>query len=66
MSLSEYLMKLRQAIKKIENYGFAESIDMRQEIRTGKQAAINCVVSMITGHRSLPSVIYYLDRCLCP
>jgi hypothetical protein len=49
MSLSEYLRNLRQAIEKIENYGFSESIDMRQEIRAGKQAVINIHIVLVDG-----------------
>ncbi len=33
MLLSDYLANLRQLIEKFETYGFAESIDIRQEIR---------------------------------
>ena len=49
MSLSEYLINLRQVIEKIENYGFAELIDMRQEIRAGKQAVINIHIVLVDG-----------------
>ena len=47
MLLSDYLTILRQLIEKIETYGFAESIDIRQEIRAGKQAVINIHVVLV-------------------
>jgi hypothetical protein len=40
-------MNLRQVVEKIEIYGFAESIDIRQEIRAGKQAVININVALL-------------------
>jgi len=49
MSLSEYLITLRQAIERIDSYGFSESIDMRQEIRAGKQAVINIHIILVDG-----------------
>ncbi len=49
MLLSEYLTNLRQLVEKIENYGFGESIDIRQEIRAGKQAVINIHVVLVDG-----------------
>ncbi len=49
MLLSDYLTNLRQLIEKFETYGFAESIDIRQEIRAGKQAVINIYVVLVDG-----------------
>jgi hypothetical protein len=33
MLLNEYLNRFRKGIQKIENYGYADSIDIREEIR---------------------------------
>ena len=49
MSLGEYLINLLQAIEKIENYGFAESINVKEEIRAGKQAVLNIDVVLVDG-----------------
>ena len=38
MSLSRYLAALRQEIERLDTFGFAESIDFREELRAGKQA----------------------------
>jgi hypothetical protein len=40
MLLDEYLELFRKGIEKIENYGYADSIELREEIRTNKQAII--------------------------
>jgi hypothetical protein len=40
MSLHDYLGLLRQAIEKAEDYGYAESIEINEEIRPNKQAVI--------------------------
>jgi hypothetical protein len=33
MLLNEYLKRFRKAIAKFENYGYAESVEIREEIR---------------------------------
>ena len=38
MSLHDYLELFRQAIEKVEDYGYAESIEINEEIRPNKQA----------------------------
>jgi len=43
MSLRDYLDSFHKAIGKIEDYGFAESIDIKEEIRPAKQAVINAI-----------------------
>ena len=40
MSLHDYLEFFWQAIEKIENYGYTESIEVNEEIRPKKQAVI--------------------------
>lgn len=41
MSLREYLDQFRRQMEKIESYGYAESVEIREEIRTDKQAVLN-------------------------
>jgi hypothetical protein len=38
MSLRDYLDSFHQALGKIDDYGFAESIDIKEEIIPAKQA----------------------------
>ena len=47
MLLNEYLNRFRKGIQKIENYGYADSIDIREEIRANKQAILNVKVVLI-------------------
>jgi hypothetical protein len=53
MSLRSYLQDFHNAVDKINDYGFAESIDIRQEIRAAKQAVINATIVLVDG-----SVLY--------
>ena len=49
MFLPDYLKAFRQAVGKINDYGFAESIDIRKEIRAAKQAVINAKIVLVDG-----------------
>ena len=49
MLLHEYLTSVRQAIEKIDMYGYAESIDIQEEIRAGKQAILKISVTLVDG-----------------
>lgn len=49
MSLREYLDSFHRALEKIDDYGFAESIDIRVERRAGKQAVINSDITLVDG-----------------
>ena len=49
MSLHEYLILLRKGIEKLEDYGYAESVDVREEIRAGKQAIIRVKIVLVDG-----------------
>ena len=49
MSLHDYLELFRQAIEKVEDYGYAESIKINEEIRPNKQAAIKAKIVLIDG-----------------
>lgn len=59
MLLNEYLNRFREGIQKIENYGYAESIDIREEIRANKQAILNVKVVLI--NQSVLHIKEYLD-----
>ena len=57
MSLNAYLAKFHRAVGRIDDYGFAESIDINQEIRVAKQAVIKSTIVLIDGsvlHIRLP------------
>ena len=47
MLLNEYLVIFRKALEKIEDYGFSDSIEIREEIRANKQAVLNVKVELI-------------------
>ena len=47
MSLNAHIDRLRQALEKFQDYGFAEHVEFHQEIRPGKQAVINATVVLV-------------------
>jgi hypothetical protein len=49
MLLHEYLASVRQAIEKFDIYGYAETIDIREEVRAGRQAIIKISVTLVDG-----------------
>jgi hypothetical protein len=49
MSLRSYLNKFRLGIEKLEDYGFSESLEIKEEIRANKQAVITANVVLING-----------------
>jgi hypothetical protein len=59
MSLRDYLDSFHQAIGKIDDYGFADSIDIKEEIRPAKQAAINAKIILVDG--SILHIKIYID-----
>ena len=59
MLLNEYLKRFHKSIQKIENYGYADSIDIREEIRANKQAILNVKVVFI--NQSVLHIKEYLD-----
>ncbi len=59
MLLNEYLNRFRKGIQKIENYGYADSIDIREEIRANKQGILNVKVVLI--NQSVLHIKEYLD-----
>ncbi len=59
MLLNEYLAIFRKALEKIEDYGFSDSIEIREEIRANKQAVLNVKVELID--KSVLHIREYID-----
>lgn len=59
MSLRNYLDSFHQGIEKLEDYGYAESIDIREEIRASKQAIIKARIVLVDG--SVLHIKEYVD-----
>ncbi len=59
MSLHNYLDLFRQAIEKIENYGYTESVEIKEELRPNKQAVIKAKIVPID--RSVLHIREYID-----
>jgi len=59
MSLRDYFDYFHRAIGKIDEYGFAEAIDIKEEIRPAKQAVTNVKIDLIDG--SALHVRIYID-----
>lgn len=59
MQLHKYLTKFRREIEKLENYGFAESLEINEEIRADKQAVLNIKVFFVNG--SILQIKEYID-----
>ena len=49
MSLSHYLSDFRRGVERLDDYGFAESVGLHEEIRAGKQALIKVNVVLVDG-----------------
>ena len=59
MSLRDYLDSFHSAVGRIDDYGFAESIDINEEIRASKQAVTK--VRIVLVDRSVLQVKEYID-----
>jgi len=59
MSLHNYLELFRQAIEKIESYGYTESVEVKEELRSNKQAVIKAKIVLID--RSVLHIREYID-----
>jgi len=59
MSLDEYLDLFRKAMEKFEKYGYADIVEIREEIRANKQAILNVKVVLI--NQSVLHIKEYLD-----
>ncbi|MCX6584175.1 MAG: DUF6516 family protein [Candidatus Aminicenantes bacterium] len=49
MLLRNYLNSLHKEIEKLENYGFTESVEVKEEIRAIKQALVNVRTVFLNG-----------------
>lgn len=43
MEVYDYIKRLHQGIERVENYGYTESVEIREEIRPQKQVVINAI-----------------------
>jgi hypothetical protein len=59
MQLHNYLNKFHLEIEKLENYGFAETLEINEEIRANKQAVVNVKVFLVNG--SILQIKEYID-----
>jgi hypothetical protein len=59
MSLHSYLEFFRQTLEKIENYGYTESVEIKEELRPTKQAVIKAKIVLID--RSVLHIREYID-----
>ena len=59
MLLRNYLRLFRRGIEKLENYGYTESIDIKEEIRPNKQAVIKAKIVLVD--RSILHIKEYID-----
>ena len=59
MSLNEYLALFRKAMEKFEQYGYADIVDISEEIRANKQAILIAKVVLIDN--SILYVREYID-----
>ena len=49
MLIGKYLVSFRQAIERLDDYGFAESIIYKEERRAGKQVIVNAEIVLVDG-----------------
>ena len=59
MLLRNYFELFRQAIEKLENYGYTESIEIKEEIRPNKQAIIKAKIVLVDS--SVLHIKEYID-----
>lgn len=59
MLLRNYLQLFRRGTEKLEDYGYAESIDIKEEIRPNKQAIIKARIVLVDS--SVLHIKEYID-----
>lgn len=59
MSLRNYLATFHEGIQKLEDYGYTESTEIREEIRPNKQAVIKGKIVLVDG--SVLHIKEYID-----
>jgi len=61
MLLSNYLQLFRQGIEKLENFGYTESIEIKEEIRPNKQAIIKAKIILVDKSVLYMTLLIYSD-----
>jgi len=59
MSLDEYLALFRKAMEKFEKYGYADMVEIKEEVRANKQAILIAKVVLIDN--SILHIKEYID-----
>ena len=59
MSLLNYLATFHEGIQKLEDYGYTESTEIREEVRPNKQAVIKGKIVLVDG--SVLHIKEYID-----
>ena len=59
MLLHKYFALFQKSIEKLDNYGYTESIDIKEEIRPNKQAVIKAKIVLV--NRSILHIKEYID-----
>ena len=59
MLLRNYLQLFRRGIERLENYGYTESINIKEEIRPNKQAIIKAKIVLVDS--SVLHIKEYID-----
>ena len=59
MSVRDHLGAFHRALDRLDDYGFAESIDINEEIRASKQAVIKATVILVD--QSVLQITEYVD-----
>lgn len=59
MLLHKYFVLFQKSIEKFENYGYTESVEIKEEIRPNKQAVIKAKIVLV--NRSILHIKEYID-----
>ena len=59
MLLHKYFVLFQKSIEKLENYGYTECIEIKEEIRPNKQATIKAKIVLV--NRSILHIKEYID-----
>ena len=59
MLLHKYFVLFQRSIEKLENYGYTESVEIKEEIRPNKQAVLKAKIVLV--NRSILHIKEYID-----
>ena len=59
MLLHKYFVLFQKSIEKFENYGYTDSVEIKEEIRPNKQAVIKAKIVLV--NRSILHIKEYID-----